>query len=118
MVNNSFSKIIEEFDPMDLSKSLELKRILNSYPYFQSASAHYLKTLKFQKKDAYSSLYGICSSHRKRTFRLGTNFRNSKFTEHASVCLNFQLIGELGFMSTTKSQKNWQSALTFSKSLD
>lgn len=56
MVNNSFSKIIEEFDPMDLSKSLELKRILNSYPYFQSASAHYLKTLKLQKKDAYFEL--------------------------------------------------------------
>jgi len=56
VVNNSFSKIIEEFDPMDLSKSLELKRILNSYPYFQSASAHYLKTLKLQKKDAYLEL--------------------------------------------------------------
>ena len=56
MVNNSFSKIIEEFDQMDLSKSLELKRILNSYPYFQSASAHYLKTLKLQKKDAYFEL--------------------------------------------------------------
>ena len=52
----TFSKIIEEFDPMDLSKSLELKRILNSYPYFQSASAHYLKTLKLQKKDAYFEL--------------------------------------------------------------
>jgi hypothetical protein len=56
VVNNLFSKIIEEFDPMDLSKSLELKRILNSYPYFQSASAHYLKTLKLQKKDAYFEL--------------------------------------------------------------
>ena len=56
MVKNSFSKIIEEFDPMDVSKSLELKRILNSYPYFQSASAHYLKTLKLQKKDAYFEL--------------------------------------------------------------
>lgn len=56
MVKNSFSKIIEEFDPMDVSKSLDLKRILNSYPYFQSASAHYLKTLKLQKKDAYFEL--------------------------------------------------------------
>jgi hypothetical protein len=36
---NTFSKIIEEFDYMDSSKSLELKKILNSYPYFQSASA-------------------------------------------------------------------------------
>jgi len=54
--DNLFSNIIEEFDPMDESKSLELKKILNSYPYFQSASAHYLKTLKFQKKDAYFEL--------------------------------------------------------------
>ena len=53
---NSFSKIIEEFNPMDDEKSLELKKILNSYPYFQSASAHYLKTLKLQKKDSYYEL--------------------------------------------------------------
>tara|TARA_B100001175_G_scaffold251142_1_gene218422 strand:- start:101 stop:703 length:603 start_codon:yes stop_codon:yes gene_type:complete len=53
---NSFSKIIGEFNPMDVEKSLELKKILNSYPYFQSASAHYLKTLKSQKKDSYYEL--------------------------------------------------------------
>ena len=53
---NTFSKIIEEFDSMDSSKSLELKKILNSYPYFQSASAYYLKTLKAQKKDSYREL--------------------------------------------------------------
>ena len=41
---------------MDSSKSLELKKILNSYPYFQSASAYYLKTLKAQKKDSYHEL--------------------------------------------------------------
>lgn len=55
-IENSFSKIIEEYNPMDIKKSLELKKILNSYPYFQSASAHYLKTLKLQKKDAYFEL--------------------------------------------------------------
>ena len=54
--DNTFSKIIEEFDSMDSSKSLELKKILNSYPYFQSASAYYLKTLKAQKKDSYREL--------------------------------------------------------------
>ena len=53
---NTFSKIIEGFDSMDSSKSLELKKILNSYPYFQSASAYYLKTLKVQKKDSYHEL--------------------------------------------------------------
>ena len=41
---------------MDSSKSLELKKILNSYPYFQSASAYYLKTLKAQKRDSYNEL--------------------------------------------------------------
>jgi hypothetical protein len=41
---------------MDVEKSLELKKILNSYPYFQSASAHYLKTLKLQNKDSYYEL--------------------------------------------------------------
>ena len=54
--SNTFSKIIEGFDSMDSSKSLELKKILNSYPYFQSASAYYLKTLKAQKKDSYREL--------------------------------------------------------------
>ena len=54
--DNTFSKIIEEFDSMDSSKSLELKKILNSYPYFQSASAYYLKTLKAQKRDSYNEL--------------------------------------------------------------
>ena len=53
---HTFSKIIEGFDSMDSSKSLELKKILNSYPYFQSASAYYLKTLKAQKKDSYHEL--------------------------------------------------------------
>ena len=54
--NNSFSKIIQEFDSMDASNSFELKKILNSYPYFQSASAYYLKTLKSQEKDSYNKL--------------------------------------------------------------
>ena len=54
--DNTFSKIIEEFNSMDSSTSLELKKILNSYPYFQSASAYYLKTLKAQKRDSYYEL--------------------------------------------------------------
>ena len=54
--DNSFSKIIQEFDSMNASNSFELKKILNSYPYFQSASAYYLKTLKSQEKDSYNKL--------------------------------------------------------------
>ena len=55
--DNTFSKIIEGFDSMDSSKSLELKKILNSYPYFQSASAYYLKTLKAQKRILIENYY-------------------------------------------------------------
>ena len=59
MVNkksDSFSKIIKEFDPSDSSTSTVLKGILNTYPFFQSASAYFLKTLKVQKKDSFNEL--------------------------------------------------------------
>ena len=59
MVNktsDSFSKILKEFDPSDSSTSTVLKGILNTYPYFQSASAYYLKTLKVQKKESFNKL--------------------------------------------------------------
>jgi len=59
MVNktgDSFSKILNGFDPSDSSTSNVLKRILNTYPFFQSASAYYLKTLKVQKKESFNEL--------------------------------------------------------------
>ena len=59
MVDNSknlFSKIINDYDPKDEKQANELKKILNSYPYFQSASAHYLKSLRIQEKGAYNEL--------------------------------------------------------------
>ena len=59
MVDNSknlFSKIINNHNPKDEGQANDLKKILNSYPYFQSASAHYLKSLKTQKKKAYNEL--------------------------------------------------------------
>jgi len=59
MVDNSknlFSKIINDYDPKDENQINELKKILNSYPYFQSASAHYLKSLRIQEKGAYNEL--------------------------------------------------------------
>ena len=59
MVDNSknlFSKIINDYDPRDENQADELKKILNSYPYFQSASAHYLKSLRTQEKEAYNKL--------------------------------------------------------------
>ncbi len=59
MVDNSknlFSKIINDYNPKDENQANNLKKILNSYPYFQSASAHYLKSLKTQGKQAYNEL--------------------------------------------------------------
>ncbi len=53
---NSFSRIIKNFDPKDEKQALELKKILNSYPYFQSVSAYLLKTLKIQEKESFNEL--------------------------------------------------------------
>ena len=53
---NSFSRIIKNFDPKDEKQTLELKKILNSYPYFQSVSAHLLKTLKIQEQESFNEL--------------------------------------------------------------
>jgi hypothetical protein len=53
---NSFSRIIKNFDPKDEKQALELKKILNSYPYFQSVSAYLLKSLKIQEKDSFKEL--------------------------------------------------------------
>ena len=59
MVNktkDSFSKILKEFDPSDQLTSSVLKEILNAYPYFQTASAYYLKSLKVQRKDSFNEI--------------------------------------------------------------
>ena len=53
---NLFSRIIKNFDPEDEKQTLELKKILNSYPYFQSVSAYLLKTLKIQEKESFNEL--------------------------------------------------------------
>ena len=59
MVNktkDSFSKILKEFDPSDQLTSSVLKEILNAYPFFQTASAYYLKSLKVQRKDSFNEI--------------------------------------------------------------
>ena len=53
---NSFSRIIKNFDPKDEKQALELKKILNTYPYFQSVSAHLLKSLKIREKESFNEL--------------------------------------------------------------
>ena len=52
----AYSKILKAFDPNDKKTSLILREILNEYPFFQSASAYYLKTLKSQKKESFEKL--------------------------------------------------------------
>ena len=52
----SYSSILKEFDASDQNTALLLKQILNTYPFFQSASAYYLKTLKVQKKESFYKL--------------------------------------------------------------
>ena len=52
----AYSKILKAFDPNDKKTSLILRKILNEYPFFQSASAYYLKTLKAQKKESFEEL--------------------------------------------------------------
>tara|TARA_B100001063_G_C16648062_1_gene494428 strand:+ start:373 stop:972 length:600 start_codon:yes stop_codon:yes gene_type:complete len=52
----SFSRIIKNFDPKDEKQTSELKKILNSYPYFQSVSAYLLKSLKIQEKESFNEL--------------------------------------------------------------
>ena len=52
----AYSKILKAFDPNDKKTSLILREILNEYPFFQSASAYYLKTLKAQKKESFEEL--------------------------------------------------------------
>ena len=59
MVNktkDSFSKILKEFDPSDKVTSSVLKEILNAYPFFQTASAYYLKSLKVQRNNSFSEI--------------------------------------------------------------
>ena len=59
MVNKtkeSFLKILKEFDPSDQLTSSVLKEILNAYPFFQTASAYYLKSLKVQRKDSFNEI--------------------------------------------------------------
>ena len=52
----AYSKILKAFDKNDKKTSLTLRKILNEYPFFQSASAYYLKTLKAQKKESFEEL--------------------------------------------------------------
>ena len=121
---------------MDSDKSLKLKKILNSYPYFQSASAHYLKTLKSQEKDAYMELLpktAILTFNRsilrnwlysEQNFEVEKNNKSEKYTfldwfdiinnEAPKVDEKFHLIDEF-IKNSPKIQitKNYESNLSY-----
>ena len=65
---NLLSEIIKNFNPEDEKQTIELKKILNSYPYFQFVSAYLLKTLKIQRKESFNELLpktALLSNNRK-----------------------------------------------------
>lgn len=55
MDKSSFIHIIDNPESIQQKQTVELKSIINSYPYFQSARALYLKALKKQESFKYNS---------------------------------------------------------------
>ena len=91
MVDNSknlFSDIINNFNPEDERQSNNLKKILNSYPYFQSASAYYLKSLKVQEKDSYTKLLpktALLTSNRKALRDWLFNYSEKTISDNSNI---------------------------------
>ena len=91
---NLLSKIIKNFNPEDEKQSLELKKILNSYPYFQFVSAYLLKTLKIQGKQSFNELLpktALLSNNRK-------HLRDWLFSSHEIVTPENSKIEKYSFL--------------------
>ncbi|MEC7773031.1 MAG: hypothetical protein VYE25_00680 [Bacteroidota bacterium] len=56
MVSEKFNFIINNFKPKDNSQLADLKALFNKYPYSQTISAYYLKSLKDQNKNNFSHI--------------------------------------------------------------
>ncbi len=56
MVSEKFNLIINNFKPKDNSQLADLKALFNKYPYSQTISAYYLKSLKDQNKNNFSHI--------------------------------------------------------------
>ena len=54
MTSEKFNFIIKNFKPKDNSQLSDLKALFNKYPYSQTISAYYLKSLKDQNKNNFS----------------------------------------------------------------
>ena len=54
MTAQEYTKLVRSFDPKDEAQRKAFEKITYRYPYFQSAYAHYLKTLKEQEQYNYN----------------------------------------------------------------
>ncbi len=54
MTAQEYTKLVRSFDPKDETQRKAFEKITYRYPYFQSAYAHYLKTLKEQEQYNYN----------------------------------------------------------------
>ena len=56
MTSEKFNFIINNFNPKDDNQLSDLKGLFNKYPYSQTISAYYLKSLKDQNKNNFSHI--------------------------------------------------------------
>ena len=56
MTSETFNFIINNFKPKDDKQLSDLKALFNKYPYSQTISAYYLKSLKDQNKNNFSHI--------------------------------------------------------------
>ena len=54
MTAQEYTQLMRTFDPKDEAQRKVFEKITYRYPYFQSAYAHYLKTLKEQEQYNYN----------------------------------------------------------------
>ena len=56
MISEKFNYIINNFDPKDDNQLSDLKHLFNKYPYSQTISAYYLKSIKSQGVNNFSRI--------------------------------------------------------------
>ena len=56
MISEKFNYIINNFDPKDDNQLSDLKHLFNKYPYSQTISAYYLKSIKNQGVNNFSRI--------------------------------------------------------------
>ena len=56
MISEKFNYIINNFNPKDNNQLSDLKHLFNKYPYSQTISAYYLKSIKSQGVNNFSRI--------------------------------------------------------------